>query len=65
MKKMLLNYLIVTVIILVTFFSIDIKVHSANFKYSDFNWEELLDKNKEYWVSGCDKDDEKCHDKIF
>jgi len=65
MKKMLLNYLIVTIIILVTFFSIDINVFSANFKYSDFNWEELLDNNKEYWVSGCDKGDEKCHDKIL
>jgi len=65
MKKMLLKYLIVTVIILVTFFSIDIKVSAANFKYSDFDWEELLDQNKEYWVSGCDKDDEKCHDKIL
>ena len=65
MKKMLLKNLIVTIIFLVTFFSIDINVIAANFKYSDFDWEELLDQNKEYWVSGCDKGDDKCHDKIL
>jgi len=65
MKKMLLNYLIVTIMILVTFFSIAINSYAASFKYSDFDWEELLEQNKEYWLSGCDEGDDKCHDRIL
>lgn len=65
MKKMLLNYIIVTIMILVTFFSNTIKSTAASFKYSDFDWEELLEQNKEYWVSGCDDGDDKCYDRII
>ena len=65
MKKMLLNYLIVTIIFLVTFFSIAINSYAASFKYSDFDWKELLEQNKEYWLSGCEPGDDKCHDRIL
>ena len=51
--------------VLVTFFSIAINSYAASFKYSDFDWEELLEQNKEYWLSGCDDGDDKCHDRIL
>lgn len=65
MKKMLLKISFVTTIILVTFFSIVTNTNAANFKYSDFDWESLLEQNKEYWVSGCDDGDDNCYDRII
>ena len=65
MKKMLLKNLIVTIFLLVTFFSITLKINAANFKYSDFNWKELLEQNKDYWISGCETGDQDCYDRII
>ena len=64
MKKMLYK-IVVTFIILVTFFSIDLNVFAANFNYSDFDWNEFLEQNKNYWISSCDEGDEKCYDRIL
>lgn len=64
MKKMLYK-IVVTFVILVTFFSININVNAASFKYSDFDWDEFLEQNKNYWVSSCDEGDDKCYDRIL
>lgn len=64
MKKMLYK-IVVTFIILVTFFSINLNVFAANFNYSDFDWNEFLEQNKNYWISSCDEGDDKCYDRIL
>ncbi len=54
----------------IAFFSIMIlfpnNTDGANFKYSEFNWEEFSKQNKTYWDSYCiNSKDENCEDKIL
>lgn len=51
-------------LLFVTFFSV-ISVTAASFEYSEFDWQTLLENNLSYWVSACDKEDEKCYDVII
>lgn len=65
MKKGLLKVFVIISFLLITFFSVKRDYFAASFKYADFNWEEFLEQNKNYWVSGCDKDDDNCYDRII
>ena len=62
MKKKLFKSLLVLSFLLITFFSIKINGYAASFAYSDFNWDELLKQNKNFWTSTCKEDDEECVD---
>lgn len=55
---------------MITLFSVmmiyPIETTSANFKYSEFNWDEFAKANKTYWDSYClNSNDENCEDKIL
>ena len=65
MKKKLFKSLLIFSFLLITFFSIKINGYAANFAYADFNWEELLERNKNYWTSLCREDDEDCVDEVL
>ncbi len=55
-------------IFLITFFSINISVNAANFKYSDFDFDEFAENNLGFWTSSCASstdDDEKCTEKVL
>ena len=65
MKKKLFKSLLVLSFLLITFFSIKINSYAASFAYSDFNWDELLKQNKNFWTSTCKEDDEECVDKVL
>lgn len=65
MKKKLLKSLLVISFLLITFFSIRIDSNAASFAYADFNWEEFLKQHKNYWVGGCEEDDEECVDRVL
>lgn len=66
MKKMLLKSFVVTILFLVTFFSITINSNAANFSYSSFNWDEFAKLNKSFWISMCDTSpDENCVDRVL
>ncbi len=51
--------------LLITFFCISITANASSFAYSDFNWEEFLEQNKNYWVQVCETDDKECQDEIL
>lgn len=65
MKKVLFKSLLIISFLLITFFSIKIDSNAASFAYADFNWEEFLKQHKNYWVGGCEKDDEECVDRVL
>lgn len=59
-----LNKLFLLITLFVTFFSFGINSYSANFKYSDFNWDELLEQNKDFWTSTCEGKQD-CIDRVL
>ena len=65
MKKKLFKSLLVLSFLLITFFSIKINGYTASFAYSDFNWDELLKQNQNFWTSLCDEEDKDCVDKVL
>jgi len=65
MKKTLFKSLLVISFLLITFFCITIESNAASFAYSDFNWDEFLKQHKNYWVEGCEKDDDECVDRVL
>jgi len=65
MKKCLLKGLLIFSFLFITFFCIEINVKAASFAYADFNWDEFLKQHKNYWVSGCDEEDEDCVDRVL
>lgn len=65
MKKKLFKSLLILSFLLITFFSIKVDSYAASFAYSDFNWDELLKQNKNFWTSTCDEDDEECVDEVL
>ncbi len=65
MNKRLLKKGLILAFVLITFFCIKIKPFAANFAYSDFNWEEFLSQNKNYWIQGCGEDDTECVDEVL
>ena len=42
------------VFLFIAFFSIVTNSYAANFKYADFNWDELLEQNRDFWTSTCE-----------
>lgn len=72
-KKMLLHkgIMICTFFAMTLFFSlINIQdVQAYKFKYSEFNWENFYEENKEFWLQGCitpeGKTDEECEYQIL
>lgn len=64
-RNVLIKYGLLLVFLFVTFFSIKINSNAASFAYSDFDWDELLKQNKNFWTSTCDEDDEECVDKVL
>lgn len=57
-------------VFLITFFSINLNVNAANFKYSDFDFDEFAKNNLGFWTSSCsakyDKDDiENCTEEVL
>ncbi len=66
MKKMLLKSFVVTILFLVTFFSIVKNSNAANFSYSSFDWDTFAKKNNSFWISMCDTSpDENCVDRVL
>lgn len=65
MKKKLFKRFLVLSFLLITFFSIKIESNAANFAYSDFDWDELLKQNRNYWVAVCKEDDDECVDVVL
>ena len=65
MKKKLFKSLLIISFLLITFFSIKIDSNAASFAYADFNWDEFLKQHKNYWVGGCEEDDEECVDRVL
>lgn len=65
MKKKLFKSMLVLSFLLITFFSIKIDSYAASFAYSDFDWDELLKQNKNFWTSTCEEDDEECVDRVL
>lgn len=63
-RNYLIKYGLLLVFLFVAFFAIKINLYAANFKYSDFNWEELLKENRNFWTSTCE-DDQECVDKVL
>ena len=53
-RNYIFNKLLLLITLFIAFFSFGINSYSANFKYSDFNWEELLEQNKDFWTSTCE-----------
>ena len=65
MKKKLLKSLLILSFLLITFFSIKVSVYAASFAYSNFDWDKLLEQNKNFWTSTCDEDDIECVDDVL
>lgn len=65
MKKKLFKSLLVLSFLLITFFSIKIESNAANFAYSDFDWNELLQQNRNYWIAVCEEEDTECVDSVL
>ena len=65
MKKKLFKSLVMLSFLLITFFSIKMNVSAANFSYSDFDWDKLLEQNQNFWTSICDEDDSECVDEVL
>lgn len=65
MKKKLFKSLLVLSFLLITFFSIKINGYAASFAYSNFDWDKLLEQNKNFWTSTCDEDDTECVDNVL
>jgi len=65
MKKRLFKSFLFISFLLITFFCIKIDSYASSFAYSDFNWEEFSKQNKNYWVSGCEEDDDNCEDRVL
>lgn len=65
MKKGLFKSVSIIMLLLVTFFSFLLGSYAASFSYGDFNWEEFVSQNKNYWIDVCEEDDEDCVDEIL
>ena len=63
-RNNLIKYGLLLVFLFVTFFVFKINLYAANFKYSDFNWDEFLKQNRNYWVGNCG-DDTNCIDEVL
>lgn len=63
-RNSLINYGLLIVFLFVTFFSCSLNSNAASFKYSDFNWDELMEKNKDFWTSTCEGK-ENCIDRVL
>ena len=63
-RNNMLKIILSIIFLFVTFFSVKDNVISASFKYNDFDWNEFLEQNKNYWTESCDGD-EKCYDKLL
>lgn len=63
-RNNLINNGLLLVFLFVTFFALINNVFAANFKYSDFNWDEFSQNNKNYWTGIC-KDDVECVDSVL
>lgn len=59
------NYCLIKLLIIALFAVLPFNVFAANFKYSEFNWEEFSKSNANYWENYCKKDDDKCESKIL
>ena len=55
MKKrgLLKHCLIMVILVLITFFSIDKKVLASSFAYNAFDWDLFYKENVGYWTSYC------------
>ena len=63
-RNNLLKFGLLLVFLFVAFFSIKLNSSAANFKYSDFDWDELLSKNRDFWTSTCEGNED-CIDKVL
>lgn len=63
-RNYLIKFGLLLVFLFITFFAFKTNLYAANFKYSDFNWEELLKENRNFWTSTCE-DNQECVDKVL
>lgn len=66
MKKVyILKVWAILACLFINFFFINLTASASSFAYSDFNWDEFLQKNKNYWTESCDENDFECVDKYI
>lgn len=63
-RNYLIKFGLLLVFLFITFFAFKTNLYAANFKYSDFNWDELLKQNRNFWTSTCE-DDQECIDYVL
>ena len=63
-RNYLIKFGLLLVFLFITFFAFKTNLYAANFKYSDFNWDELLKQNRNFWISTCE-DDQECIDYVL
>ncbi len=63
-RNFVVRYGLLLVFLFITFFSIRINSSAASFAYSDFDWDELLEQNRNFWTSSCE-DDQECIDEVL
>ncbi len=65
LKIKLLKRVINLVVAFLIIFLLGVNSVYANFRYSDFDYDEFAEQTKNYWSQYCDNGDEKCVDEII